>query len=276
MTTNTTTNTTTINVINGNVTVSFSDPTISAFSATYKNGVFVYDTYSPLTATNIAYEWARIDISHLRDKKGAWKAAGDKLGCSCAALSKQLRGAMHKVWIKPVEKEAFGMAAMRGGDGKIIWDRSILKDLREALPDMAAYPNNMRVFALLKSRPRLEAEIGPERWDTLVKNSFYRNCCICKRMLAWVERTPKQFYLYGRVESWDFILGTPSTVLGDDTRISNNFFCDCVVKYITEGVNTFKTYREKHPKVPMKHWQDYILANDTGLYEEKRWTDVPF
>jgi len=260
--------TTTITVINGNVAVKFSNPNICISCVEIEDGWFVYNRYIQLTAANIACEWADVNMP-TELSKYTFKKAGNLLGCSCASLSRQLAGAMYRVWIKPIEKEALGMASSHRKNGKLIWDSVMLKDLRDAQPDMDAYPANMKMFALLKSRPRLEAEVGPERWSKLAKNSFYRNCCICKRMLAWVARTPKQFYLYGRMEAWDFVLRTPSTIIGSGTKISDNFFCDCIIKYIAEGIDVFKNFRAKHPKVAMKNW------NEDMFYEEGR-MGVPF
>lgn len=275
----TTSNNTIISVIDGKVAVKFNNPTIRAFGAEYKNGWFVFNRYLPLSATDVAWDWAQININsthNIYDKCNNWREAGDKLGCSCAALSKQVRGAMYRVWIKPIRREAYGMAVSYGIRGSRFWSSGMLRDLHEVRPDMPAYPENMRVFALLKSRPRLEAELGSERWAILSKNSFYRNCIICKRMLAWVDRTPKQSNLYGRIEAWDFVLGTHSTLLGNETHISNNFFCDCIIKYITDGIDTFKVYRIKHPKVPMKDWQDYSIKNDVEVHKEEEWEEIIF
>ena len=275
----TTSNNTIISVIDGKVAVKFNNPTIRAFGAEYKNGWFVFNRYLPLSATDVAWDWAQININsthNIYDKCNNWREAGDKLGCSCAALSKQVRGAMYRVWIKPIRREAYGMAVSYGVKGGKFWNSEMLSDLHESRPDMPAYPENMRMFALLKSRLRLEAELGPERWDILVKNNFYRNCYICKRILAWINRTSKQFYLDGRLKAWDFVLSIPSTILANETKIAPHFFCDCVIKYTTSNINIFSDYKKRHPKVPMKDWQDYSIANNVEVSKEEEWEEIIF
>ena len=251
-----TTNTTTINVVNGEVVVTFSKPVVTTISGTRREGnSFIYEEFALLTAEQIAFQWADLSPNSSYNKKEVWGIAAEILGCTCRLLSKMLKGAMYRVWIAPHPKEAFGLAYGVNLIGKRIWGVNNLKLLKEAAPDMPLFKSNMRVFAVICSEPKLKHLLGEELWQKLELNSFSRNCLILKQYLIYDRNrripTSEIKTIIG------FLAKVRSTLLQSHYTDFN-----WIIDRITKGKdNIITTYGVVNPKTPLKEWRlnDYII-----------------
>jgi len=262
--------TTTINVINNEVVVTFSKPLVSVISGTRREGdSFIYEEFAPLSAQQIAFQWADISPSDCYNKKEGWGMAAERLGCTCKHLSKMLKGAMYRVWIAPHSREAFGLAYGINLIGKRVWGVNNLKLLSEAAPDMPLFKSNMRMFAVICSEPKLKNLLGLELWQKLESNSFNRNCLILKQYLE-CDKT-------GRIPTSDIkpVIGFLSKVR---STLLKDYYTDFnwLIKRARNGCDVITSFEEAHPKLPLNKWNLNEFIRMIIRKEERQWEDVPF
>ena len=265
-----TTNTTTINVVNGEVVITFSKPVVSVISGTRREGdSFIYEEFAPLSAQQIAFQWADISPSNCYNKKEGWGMAAERLGCTCKHLSKMLKGAMYRTWVAPYPKEAFGLAYGINLIGKRVWGINTLKRLKEAAPDMSLFKNNMKMFAVVCSEPKLINIFGENLWQKIESNSFSRNCLILKQYLEYdrTDRIPVSEIKH----VIEFLSKVRSTLLKD-------YYADFrwLIKRAAQGQDVIAAFGEAYPKLPLNKWHLNDFIREIIRKEERQWEDVPF
>lgn len=265
-----TTNTTTINVVNGEVVINFSKPVISVISGARREGnSFIYEEFAPLTAGQIAFQWADISPSGCYNKKEIWNIAAERLGCTCKHLSMMLKGAMYRAWIAPHPKEAFGIAYGSNLIGKRVWGVNNLKLLSEAAPDMPLFKSNMKMFAIICSEPKLKHLLGEELWQKLELNSFSRNCLILKQYLE-CDRV-------GRIPTSN-IKAVISFLAKVRSTLLQNYYTDFnwLIKRASNGCDVITAFGNANPRLPLNKWHLNDIIRKVVKEEERQFEDVPF
>ena len=265
-----TTNTTTINVVNGEVVVTFSKPVVTTISGTRREGnSFIYEEFALLTAGQIAFQWADLSPSGCYNKKEVWGMVAERLGCTCKHLSMMLKGAMYRAWVSPHPKEAFGIAYGSNLIGKRVWGVNNLKLLNEAAPDMPLFKSNMKMFSVICSEPKLKHLLGEELWQKLESNSFSRNCLILKQYLE-CDRTE-------RIPTSEI-----KTIVGFLSKVRSTLLKDyCtdfrwLIERAAQSQDIITAFGAEHPELPLSKWKLNEFIRMIIRKEERQWEDVPF